>query len=141
MTINGARQFRGNDGKSYLVMNTPMADRHKGKYILGVKVNGIYKLCYGMCRNLLHFDTIKDAQREVLYSADFIRTMQGAMVARDGWDQLGLGKDAVEFVVHKGQMEAKNKAMGVWFSQSFFMQVLAVSVVHMSAYMWAYLAF
>lgn len=75
MTINGARQFRGNDGKSYLVMNTPMADRHKGKYILAVKVNGIYKLCHGMCRNLLHFDTIKDAQREVLYSADFIRTI------------------------------------------------------------------
>lgn len=75
MRINGARQFRGNDGKSYLVMNAPAADRHKGKYILGVKVNGIYKLCYDMLYNLLHFDTIKDAQREVLYSADFIRVM------------------------------------------------------------------
>lgn len=75
MRINGARQFRGNDGKIYLVMNTPAADRHKGKYILGVKVNGTYRLCRDMLYNLLHFDTVKDAQREVLYSADFIRVM------------------------------------------------------------------
>lgn len=44
-------------------------------YILTVKVNGVYKLCYDMFYKLLYFDTIKDAQREVLYSADFIRTM------------------------------------------------------------------
>ena len=54
---------------------THKADMHKGKYILTVKVNGIYKLCYDMFYKLLYFDTIKDAQREVLYSADFIRTM------------------------------------------------------------------
>lgn len=75
MRINGARQFRGNDGKSYLVQDAHKADMHKGKYILTVKVNGMYKLCYDMFYKLLYFDTIKDAQREVLYSADFIRTM------------------------------------------------------------------
>lgn len=75
MTVNGARQFRGNDGKSYFVQDIHKADMHKGKYILTVKVNGIYKLCYDMFYKLLYFDTIKDAQREVLYSADFIRTM------------------------------------------------------------------
>ena len=75
MTVNGSRQFRGNDGKSYFVQDIHKADMHKGKYILTVKVNGIYKLCYGMFYKLLYFDTIKDAQREVLYSADFIRTM------------------------------------------------------------------
>lgn len=75
MTVNGARQFRGNDGKSYFVQDAHKADMHKGKYILTAKVNGIYKLCYGMFYKLLYFDTIKNAQREVLYSADFIRTM------------------------------------------------------------------
>lgn len=75
MTVNGSRQFRGNDGKSYFVQDIHKADMHKGKYILTVKVNGIYKLCYGMFYKLLYFDTIKNAQREVLYSADFIRTM------------------------------------------------------------------
>lgn len=75
MTINGARQFKGNDDKSYLVQNTCNHDRNNGKYNLTVKVNGIYKLCYDMGYRLLYFDTIKNAQREVLYSADFIRTM------------------------------------------------------------------
>lgn len=75
MRINGARQFRGNDGNSYLVQDAHKADTHKGKYILTVKVNGVYKLCYDMFYKLLYFNTIKDAQREVLYSADFIRTM------------------------------------------------------------------
>lgn len=51
------------------------ADMHKGKYILTVKINGMYKLCYDRFYDLLHFDTIKDAQREVLYNMDFIRTM------------------------------------------------------------------
>lgn len=75
MTINGARQFRGNDGKSYLVQNACSADKNKGKYILTVKKNGRYNLCYDMGFRLLYFNTIKDAQREVLYSAEFIRTM------------------------------------------------------------------
>ena len=75
MRINGARQFRGNDKRSYLVQDAYKTDRHKGKYNLTVKVNGVYKLCYDMCYNLLYFNSIKDAQREVLYSADFIRTM------------------------------------------------------------------
>lgn len=75
MTVNGARQFKGNDNQSYLVMNTPMADRNKGKYILAIKINGTYKLCYDIGYRLMYFNTIKDAQREVLYSADFIRTM------------------------------------------------------------------
>ena len=43
MTINGARRFKGNDGKSYLVQNAHKADIHKGKYNLTVKVNGVYK--------------------------------------------------------------------------------------------------
>ena len=75
MTINGARQFKGNNGKSYLVQNACSNDRNNGKYNLTVKINGINKLCYDMGYRLLYFDTIKDAQREVLYSADFIRTM------------------------------------------------------------------
>ena len=75
MTINGSRQFRGNDKRSYLVQDAHKADHHKGKYILTVKVNGVYKLCYDIGYNLLYFNSIKDAQREVLYSADFIRTM------------------------------------------------------------------
>ena len=45
MTINGSRQFRGNDNRSYMVQNTCSADRNKGKYNLAVKVNGVYKLC------------------------------------------------------------------------------------------------
>lgn len=75
MRINGARQFRGNDGKSYLVQDAHKSDMHKGKYILAFKVNDVYKLCYDMFYKLLYFDTIKDAQREVPYSADFIRVM------------------------------------------------------------------
>ena len=75
MTINGARRFKGNDGKSYLVQNAHKADIHKGKYNLTVKVNGVYKLCYGLAYNLLYFDSIKDAQREVLHSAELIQTM------------------------------------------------------------------
>ena len=75
MTINGSRQFKGNDGRSYMIQNACSADSDKGKYNLTVKVNGIYKLCYDMFFHLMFFDTIKDAQREVLYSADFIKTM------------------------------------------------------------------
>ena len=75
MTVNGARQFRGNDGRSYLVQDAHKADRHKGKYIMTVKVNGAYKLCYGMFFNLLFFGSIKDAQREVMYHAEFINVM------------------------------------------------------------------
>ena len=75
MTINGSRQFRGNDGKSYMVQDVCSADRNNGRYNLTVKVNGVYKLCYDMFFKLLFFDTIKDAQREVLSSADFIKTM------------------------------------------------------------------
>ncbi len=75
MTINGSRQFKGNDGKSYLVQDAYKADRHKGKYNLTVKINGVYKLCYDMFYKLLYFDSIKDAQREVLYNADFIKTL------------------------------------------------------------------
>lgn len=73
MTVNGSRQFRGNDGKSYLVQDAHKADRNKGKYVLTVKVDGIYKLCYDALYNLLYFNSIKDAQREVLYNAEFIR--------------------------------------------------------------------
>lgn len=75
MMVNGSRQFRGNDNQSYLVMNAPLADRHKGKYILTIKINGTYKLCYDMRYKLMFFNTIKNAQREVLYSSDFIRTI------------------------------------------------------------------
>ena len=75
MKINGARRFRGNDGKSYLVQNAHKADIRKGKYNLTVKVNGVYKLCYGLAYNLLYFDSIKDAQREVMRSAEFIQTL------------------------------------------------------------------
>lgn len=75
MTVNGSRQFKGNDGRSYLVKNACSADRHNGKYNLTVKVNGAYKLCYDMFCRLMFFDTIKDAQREVLYHAEFIRVM------------------------------------------------------------------
>ncbi len=75
MTINGARRFKGNDGKSYLVQNAHKADIRKGKYNLTVKVNGVYKLCYGLAYNLLYFDSIKDAQREVLHGAELIQTM------------------------------------------------------------------
>jgi len=75
MTVNGSRQFRGNDGKSYFVQNACKTDSHNGKYNLTVKINGRYKLCYDMCYKLLYFDSIKDAQREVLHCADFIRTM------------------------------------------------------------------
>lgn len=75
MTINGSRQFKGNDGKSYLVQDAYKADRHKGKYNLTVKINGVYKLCYDTFYKLLYFDSIKNAQREVLYNADFIKTL------------------------------------------------------------------
>ncbi len=75
MTINGSRQFKGNDGRSYMIQNVCSADSDKGKYNLTVKINGAYRLCYDMFFKLLFFDSIKDAQREVLYSADFIRTM------------------------------------------------------------------
>ena len=75
MKINGARRFRGNDGKSYLVQNAHKADIRKGKYNLTVKVNGVYKLCSGLAYNLLYFDRIKDAQREVLHGAELIQTM------------------------------------------------------------------
>lgn len=75
MTINGARRFKGNDGKSYFVQNSYKADSGKGKYILTVKENGFYKICYDMFLNVLYFNSIKDAQREVLYSAEFIQTM------------------------------------------------------------------
>lgn len=75
MKINGARRFRGNDGKSYLVQNAHKADIRKGKYNLTVKVNGVYKLCYGLAYNLLYFDSIKDAQREVMCGAEFIQTL------------------------------------------------------------------
>ena len=75
MTINGARRFKGNDGKSYLVQNAHKADIHKGKYNLTVKVNGVYKLCYGLAYNLLYFDSIKDARREVMCGAEFIQTL------------------------------------------------------------------
>lgn len=75
MKINGSRRFRGNDGKSYLVQNAHKADIRKGKYNLTIKVNGVYKLCYGLAYNLLYFDSIKDAQREVLHGAEFIQTM------------------------------------------------------------------
>ena len=75
MTVNGSRRFRGNDKKSYFVQDAHKADRHKGKYNLLMKENGVYKLCYDICYNLLFFDTIKDAQREVLYGTEFIMTM------------------------------------------------------------------
>ena len=75
MTVNGARRFKENNGKSYFVQNSFKSDSAKGKYILTVKENGIYKICYDMFLNVLHFDSIKDAQREVLYSAEFIQTM------------------------------------------------------------------
>ena len=75
MTINGSRQFKGNDGKNYMIRNACSSDSDKGKYNLAVKINGIYRLCYNMFFQLMFFNTIKDAQREVLYSADFIRTM------------------------------------------------------------------
>ena len=77
MTVNGSRQFKGNDGKSYLIQNALKADimKGKGKYILTVKENGSYSPCYDMFYNLLYFNTIKDAQREVLYSSDFLRIM------------------------------------------------------------------
>lgn len=75
MIINGSRRFRGNDKRSYFVQDAYRADHNKGKYILTVNVNGVYKLCYDIFYNLLYFDSIKDAQREVLYRADFIRTM------------------------------------------------------------------
>lgn len=75
MTINGARRFKGNDGKSYLVQNAHKADIHKGKYNLTAKVNGVYKLCYGLAYNLLYFDSIKDTQREVMCGAEFIQTL------------------------------------------------------------------
>ena len=75
MTINGSRRFRGNDKRSYFVQDAYKAERHKGKYILTVKENGVYKLCYDLLYNVLYFNTIKDAQREVLHAADFIRTM------------------------------------------------------------------
>ncbi len=75
MTINGSRQFRGNDGRSYLVQDAQKADSHNGKYNLTMKVNGRYKLCYDMCYKLLYFDSIKDAKREVVFSAVFNTTL------------------------------------------------------------------
>lgn len=75
MTVNGSRRFRGNDKKSYFVQDVCSTDRHKGKYILTVKENGMYKLYCDMFYNVLYFNTIKDAQRKVLYGADFISTM------------------------------------------------------------------
>lgn len=32
MRINGSRQFKGNDGKSYLVQDAHKSDMHKGIY-------------------------------------------------------------------------------------------------------------
>lgn len=77
MTINGARRFRSNDGKSYLIQDTPKQDivNGKGKYILTVNINGIYKLCFDSRYNVMYFSTIKEAQREVFYGADFIQTI------------------------------------------------------------------
>ncbi len=75
MTVNGSRRFRGNDKKSYFVQDAYKADRHKGKYNLYLMENGMYKLCCDMFYNVLYFNTIKDAQRKVLYGADFIQTM------------------------------------------------------------------
>jgi len=73
--INGSRRFKGYDGRSYFVQDAHTAERNKGKYNLLVKENGSYTLCYDLCYNLLFFDTIKDAQRKVLYGTEFIRTM------------------------------------------------------------------
>ncbi len=75
MTVNGSRRFRGNDKRSYFVQDTNKEDRQKGKYILTVMENGIYKLCYDLFYNVLYFNTIKDAQREVLHGAEFIKTI------------------------------------------------------------------
>lgn len=75
MTVNGSRRFRGNDKKSYFVQDAYKVDRHKGKYNLYLIENGMYKLCYDMFYNVLYFNTIKDAQREVLHGAEFIRTI------------------------------------------------------------------
>lgn len=73
--INGSRRFKGYDNRSYFVQDASTADRNKGKYILTVMENGMYKLCYDIFYNVLYFDTIKDAQRKVLCNEDFIRTM------------------------------------------------------------------
>lgn len=75
MTINGNRRFKGNDGKSYFVQDSHKADAGKGKYILTVRQGDFYKICYNTSLNVLHFNTIKEAQREVLYCADFITTL------------------------------------------------------------------
>lgn len=75
MTINGSRRFKGNDGKSYFIQNAHKTEQHKGKYILTVKEDGLYKVCRDLLYDTMYFNTIKEAQREVLYAADFIRTM------------------------------------------------------------------
>lgn len=62
MTINRNRKFKGNDGKSYFVQGK------KNEYYLTVLENGFYKICYDFCYNVMYFKTIKDAQREILYS-------------------------------------------------------------------------
>lgn len=72
MTVNGKRRFKGNDGHRYFVQNSAKADAYKGKYILTREVGNFWKLCYGGGWNVLHFDTIKDAQRLVLLAPETI---------------------------------------------------------------------
>jgi len=72
MTINGNRRFRGNDGHTYLVQNAPACEVYKGKYILTRDVGGFWRLCHDSLLDVLHFASIKDAQRYVLYNADCI---------------------------------------------------------------------
>ena len=69
MTINGNRRFKGNDGKSYLVQGK------KGAYFLTVLENGFYKIRYDLTYNIKYFKTIKDAQRDVLFSEGSYQTI------------------------------------------------------------------
>ena len=77
MTINGNRNFKGNDGRRYRVENTPKRDidQGRGKYYLKVLENGFYRICCDICFDILYFDTIKAAQREVLYSGGNLFTL------------------------------------------------------------------
>lgn len=76
MTINGRRKFVGNDGRKYYVQDLCKQDKVDDlKYMLTVDIDGRNKLCYDPWLRMLKFATIKNAQRFVMYNADFIETM------------------------------------------------------------------
>ena len=76
MTVNGRRKFVSNTGKRYYVSDMCKQDiKGNQKYNLEVEKDGRFRLCYGPFLELLKFETIKEAQRYVLFNEIAIETM------------------------------------------------------------------